>query len=784
VRQARGVIVAGQHFPPHLLQRLEQEGAGWSRRQLARQLCQWLDWKGPTGRFQEMSARKALATLQRTGHLHLPPPTAAPPPRRVVPVRVAAAAPQPPLHSSLDQLVPVGLILVPPGRSTLGRAWREIFEQEHYLGAGPLCGAQLRYLIDSSHGYLGGLAFSAAAWRLAPRDRWIGWSDVARAENLHRVVNNSRFLIRAHVHVPNLASQVLAQARQRLAEDWQSRYGYRPVLVETFVERSRFEGVSYAAANWQALGLTQGRGRQDSAHQAPRGQKIIWVQPLQSDFRAVLRALPSRPRLARPAPAAVLPPPPALPVDWAENEFGAVALGDRRLRTRLVTLARDFYARPTASLTESCGGSWAKYRAACRFFDHPRTGMNALLASHYQATVRRMAQEPVVLAVQDTTSLNYSAHPATALLGPIGTEPDGAQGLLVHDTMAFTVEGTPLGLLDVQCWVRDPDEAGKKHQRHQRPFEQKESAKWQHSAQAVAAVRTACAPTLLVSVGDREADVYELFAWAQAKPGAPKLLVRATQDRRVAGEQGHLWAQVQAQEVEVGLHVRVPRRGTQPARTARLEVRYREVELRPPARQPHLGPVRVWAVLAQEVGAPKGVEPIEWMLLTTVPVTNAEQALERLRWYVQRWNIEVYHRTLKSGCRIEDRQLGGADQLESCLAIDMVVAWRVFHLTKLGRETPAVPCTVYFEEHEWKALVAFTTKRADPPPTPPSLWGAMLMVATLGGWLGRKSDGPPGVQVLWRGLQRLDDIEAMYKVFAAPPSGPRSPPVSGNPEYG
>jgi hypothetical protein len=410
--------------------------------------------------------------------------------------------------------------------------------------------------------------------------------------------------------------------------------------------------------------------------------------------------------------------------------------------------------------------------------------MKALLAPHYEATVRRMAQASVVLAVQDRTSLNYSAHPATALLGPIGTEADGAQGLLVHDTMAFTTDGTPLGLLDVQCWVRDPDEAGKKHQRRERPFEQKESAKWRHSAQAVGALGAGCPQTVLVSVGDREADVYELFAWAQGEPRAPKLLVRATQDRCVSGEQGHLWAQVEAEVVEVGLQVRVPRRGRQPPRTARLEVRYREVELQPPSRQVHLGPVRVWAVLAQEVGAPAGVEPIEWMLLTTVPVTNAEQALERLQWYVQRWNIEVYHRTLKSGCRIEDRQLGGADQLESCLAIDLVVAWRVFHLAKLGRETPEVPCTVYFEDSEWKALVAFTTQRAEPPARPPSLWVAMLMVATLGGWLGRKSDGPPGVQVIWRGLQRLDDIEAMYKVFAAAPSGARRPPVSSNPEYG
>jgi hypothetical protein len=778
------VIVAGQHFSPPLLQRLEQEGASLSRRQLARQLCHWLDWKGPTGRFQEMSARKALATLQHTGHLHLPPPTAPPPSRRVVPARRLAATPDPPALRSLEELGPVELKLVPPGRSTLGRAWRELLEQEHYLGAGPLCGAQLRYLIDSAQGYLGGLAFSAAAWRLAPRDQWIGWHDVARSENLHRVVNNSRFLIRAKVHVPNLASHILSQALQRLPADWQARYGYRPVLVETFVELGRFAGISYGAANWQAIGLTQGRGRQDTTHQARRGRKIIWVKPLQPDFRAVLRTPPSQPRLARAAPALVLPPQGRLPVDWAENEFGAVPLGDGRLRTRLLILARDFYARPTATLPESCAGSWAKYRAACRFFDHRRTAMNVLLSSHYQATMRRVAQEKVVLAVQDTTSLNYTAHAATELLGPISTHADGAQGLLVHDTMAFTIDGTPLGLLDVQCWARDPEEAGKKHQRREVPFEQKESAKWLHSAQAVAGLRPAAPQTLLVSVGDREADVYELFAWAQAEATAPKLLVRATQDRGVAGEQGQLWAQMQAQIPEVGYEVRVPRRGTQPARTARLEVRYGAVELRPPVHRQHLGPVNIWAVLAQEVGAPPGVEPIEWMLLTTVPVLNAADALERLRWYVQRWNIEVYHRTLKSGCRIEDRQLAGAERLESCLAIDLVVAWRVFHLTKLGRQTPDVPCTVYFEDDEWKALSAYATKCSEPPAKPPSLWAAMAMVAMLGGWFGRKSDGPPGTQVLWRGLQRLDDLSAMWRVMTGRSPGESTLPVSSNFDYG
>ena len=169
--------------------------------------------------------------------------------------------------------------------------------------------------------------------------------------------------------------------------------------------------------------------------------------------------------------------------------------------------------------------------------------------------------------------------------------------------------------------------------------------------------------------------------------------------------------------------------------------------------------------MAQEQNTPPGVKPLEWMLLTTVPVTCLEDAVERLTWYARRWGIEVWHRTLKSGCRIEKRQLGDSDRIEACLAIDLVVAWRIYYLTKLGREVPQAPCTVYFEDVEWKALVAFTTKNPIAPIQPPTLREMIRLVATLGGFLGRKCDGEPGAQTLWLGLQRLDDIVAMWKVM-------------------
>ena len=185
--------------------------------------------------------------------------------------------------------------------------------------------------------------------------------------------------------------------------------------------------------------------------------------------------------------------------------------------------------------------------------------------------------------------------------------------------------------------------------------------------------------------------------------------------------------------------------------------------------------MKLWAVLAREVDAPAGAEPVEWLLLTTVTVENFEQAVQRLQWYTGRWQIEVFHRTLKSGCRIETRQLGAADRLEACLAVDLVVAWRIAHLTKLGRETPEVPCTVYFEPHEWQALTAFVARRPEPSATPPSLREAIRLVASLGGFLGRKGDGEPGTQTIWLGLQRLDDIAAAWQAFG---------PVSSRREYG
>jgi hypothetical protein len=230
-------------------------------------------------------------------------------------------------------------------------------------------------------------------------------------------------------------------------------------------------------------------------------------------------------------------------------------------------------------------------------------------------------------------------------------------------------------------------------------------------------------------------------------------------------DQEHLWDFMAKQPIAGTLKIHIPKSGrNKVARDAFVEIRFSEVELRPP-KGIRDGPIKVWAVYVLESHAEQNVTAIDWMLLTTAEVKRFEDAKKRVEWYSGRWAIEVYHRTLKSGCRIKDRQLGTADRIETCLGVDMVVAWRIYHLTMLGREVPDHPCTVFFEDIEWKALCCYYFKTPEPPKEPPTMAQAVWMVGIIGGHLGRPSDGMPGNECLWRGLQRLDIAVDMYAVF-------------------
>jgi len=448
---------------------------------------------------------------------------------------------------------------------------------------------------------------------------------------------------------------------------------------------------------------------------------------------------------------------------WAEEEFGEANLKDARRTARLVELATTFAERPGQSLPEACADG-AQLKAAYRFFANEDVEPAALLASHVAATRRRVAAERVVLAVQDTTSLDYTSHPATTGLGVLNDAKH--RGFLVHTTLAMTPERVPLGLLAQEVWTRDAAGLGKRATRKQRATAEKESRKWLAGLEAVKAARACCPATRFISVGDREADVFDLFL--VDRPPGVDLLVRASWDRRVAAApQPHLWAAVEAAPEAGTLTITVPRKPGRPARIAHLSVRFLPVALRPPRHRgpEHLPTVPVVAVLVREDAPPPDATPIEWLLLTTCPVATADEACEAVARYTCRWDIEVWHKVLKSGCRIEARQLETADRLERCLALYGVIAWRVLYATLLARDAPDLPCSILLDRDEWQALYCVVHRTPTPPTAPPTLRQAVRWIAQLGGFLARASDGEPGPITLWRGFQHLADHTAMYCVM-------------------
>lgn len=272
------------------IRRLMASDPKLNRAQLSRRVCNELHWLRPDGRSKEMSCRVAMLRMERDGLIALPRPQKGNGNGHTRPRLTAASDPKEPLSLPARAVMPLEFRPVDtPGDSLL---WNELIERYHYLKYKPLPGAQMRYLIFHGSYLLAALGFSAAAWKVAPRDRFIGWDDGQRRRNLHRIVNNSRFLILPWVEVRNLASCILAAAAKRLGNDWTERYGYEPVLLETFVERSRFRGTCYRAANWIHVGETQGRGKLDRQHRGLSTVKHIYLHPLHKRFRQKLYPTP------------------------------------------------------------------------------------------------------------------------------------------------------------------------------------------------------------------------------------------------------------------------------------------------------------------------------------------------------------------------------------------------------------------------------------------------------------------------------------------------------------
>ena len=519
------------------------------------------------------------------------------------------------------------------------------------------------------------------------------------------MVGLSRLLIRREVRCQNLVSKILSWVRERLAQDWQERYGVRPCLLETYVDREHFTGHCLAAANWLRLGSSQGRGRR-GPKQPCKSRKDVWVCPLEPKARQKLQREVPRPLTPCPLSQSLAAP------QWWAHELGGLDLGDQRRDRRAVEILQARWQQPQASFYGSFQG-WTPAKGAYGLIEHasPQISLESLLAPHQEQTQARMAAEALVLLVQDTTTLNYTGLKETRGLGPLGEEK--GRGLWLHSLLAFRPDRIPLGVTSARCWARDPSPDPTRG-RNAKGIDEKESLRWLEAFHQGAGMARRMPQTQLVVLSDREGDLYELYDAVQVCPPNLHLLVRAQHDRRLEA-QPKLWEYMAAQPLGQPRSLSLPRRHGQPARTAQVQVRWAQVSLQPPAvgNKKNWPALSLWAIWVFEPNPPAGVPALEWMLLTDLPLADAQAAWQKVQWYCQRWGIEEWHRVLKSGCGVEQREFKTAEHLQRVLAFDLIVGWRVLASVKLGRQLPQLPATVLYTPEELLVLAAALKKNTD-----------------------------------------------------------------------
>jgi len=688
------------------------------RTQLADQVCEKFGFFDPCGNIQRTGCLKALRELAHTNGFVLPKSLKNPGKRS--PRRLSEPVPEPQgVPAKADQILQLNFVIVKTEEHM--RTWNELMIQDHPLGAGLLVGRQIRYLIESEYGFLGGFSFSSAALHLQDRDQWIGWDLETRRTNLHHIVNMSRFLIRNSISCKNLASRVLGMAMRKLPEDFEQRYGYRPLLLESFVDTSHFTGTSYRAANWQRIGCTKGRGRQDRYLKKEKTIKDIYVYPLAPDFRLKL-GLSVNSGLG--------------PLDlsagigeenWTEMEFGDAPLGDARLSRRLVEVTADRAEQPGRAYNGAVKGNWPKVKAYYRLIDKPDDSavtMSNILMPHRKQTIRRMKAQQTVLCIQDGSDLIYTNLDNCEGLGVIGKNQTGAQskGLHLHSTLAVTTDGLPLGVLLSKGTAPEPKSKDDKRPASAIPIEEKKTFCWIEGVRDCMALKAQMPHTTLINVMDREGDFFEMFDDQRCNCSSVDLLVRAQYDRNTTGD-NKLFDTARLSPIQAQLRIKVPRQSARSkknkqkarpkrlARTAEVSVHYIQIELNPPSYYKDKEPVAIWVVHVKEDNPPSDTEAIEWFLLTTVDIKSVDNAINCVKWYCLRWRIEDWHRVLKSGCKIEKLAHKTAERLRRAIAINLVIAWRIMLMTLVGRQTPELPPEVLFSDLEIEVLNAYAKKK-------------------------------------------------------------------------
>lgn len=451
---------------------------------------------------------------------------------------------------------------------------------------------------------------------------------------------------------------------------------------------------------------------------------------------------------------------------WVEEEFIGIDFGDERLNSRFHRVVDRLSQQPMSPINQA-QEDWAATKAAYRFFKNEKVEVREILSAHLSCVIRRLKEHKIVLAVQDTTFLNYDGHQKTEGLGSIRRKGDSISlGLVMHTTMAFNPRGVPLGLIEQEIWARDPKRslrrnAGLRSVYQDLPLEKKESHKWLKGLRTTKLLGGE--NSRVITIADRESDIYDfVFEAIQVEE---ELLLRVNCNRELRGERKRLWDYMLERDIKGYMRVEIPAREGKEEREVKLSIRFSGVRLKAPAKSKARGDLSAHMILVREEESIGEGDRLEWMLLSTSEVKDKEEAEERVRWYKIRWSIEQYHRILKSGCRVESCKLSTAERLKRYLTLMSVIAWRIYWLTHVNRENPNGECSLVLEEHEWKALYCKINRTAELPKKQPTVRETIRWVARLGGFLGRKGDGEPGPTTVWRGWQRLVDIADTWLIL-------------------
>lgn len=436
--------------------------------------------------------------------------------------------------------------------------------------------------------------------------------------------------------------------------------------------------------------------------------------------------------------------------------------GDIRLSERLGKILENFADTPSASIPQA-SKSLASTKAAYRFFSNDAVEADAIRSGYYKATIERMAEkgdDTTFLFKSDSTNLVFTSHKKLTGIGVLRNQK--AKGLNLHTTLVSTEDEVTLGVIDQYCWGRKPEDYGQRAKRAKKPIEEKESYRWIESFRA--SQKALPDKDRGIFLGDRGADIYELFL--EPRKENMHLLIRALHNRELTNSSERLFQELENTTSVGFVEVVINRSGERKERIAKLEIRYKNVSIKQPYTKRNLPPLNITIVSAKEIIEDVNTQDfIYWKLLTTLPVNSKESAIYAVKTYAKRWLIERYHYVLKQGCQVEELQLEEASRIDKAVAVYTIVACRIMHITYLARTHPDLPCTKVFDADEWRALYCYANKTSKEPIEPMTLNEAVMMLAKIGGFLGRKRDGYPGVKVIWRGIAKLEGATEMYRIL-------------------